>query len=330
MVEITVDPTIFEAFPRWSGWVPAGYWVSWLGVLTPISYAIFKKFPASVHERRLEESTYPECDSEILDHVVLLEAVLDSSERFVMVDLGAGWGRWLANGAYAAKQKGLSYYLVGVEAEPQHFQWMGEHLDGNGIEPAKRQLAQAAVSSKTGDCWFYVGRSGRWYGQSAVPDSNVVYTGPRPIPPGTEIPHNQEVIRRVRALDLAEVLRGVPEVDFLTLDIQGAELEVLAAQAKLLHQRVKHVDIATHSHEVEEGLRKFFRRMGWTPRYDVPLKAERVVRLGRDEVREVQFKDGVQVWLNPRFPHKWQAPARLWTGWLPWLVGLGRRRSASA
>jgi hypothetical protein len=38
------------------------------------------------------------------------------------------------------------------------------------------------------------------------------------------------------------------------------------------------------------------------PRYDLTLNEKARVRFGA-ETTEVQFGDGVQVWLNPRFAH---------------------------
>ena len=47
---------------------------------------------------------------------------------------GAGWGRWLSAGAFASEQTGREYRLVGVEAEPQHFEWMERHFRDNNLK----------------------------------------------------------------------------------------------------------------------------------------------------------------------------------------------------
>ena len=48
----------------------------------------------------------------------MLEAVAEARGTFVMMELGAGYGRWLARAAAAVEQIAeLSYKLIGVEAE---------------------------------------------------------------------------------------------------------------------------------------------------------------------------------------------------------------------
>ena len=54
-----------------------------------------------------------------------------------MVELGAGWGRWLVDAWSVLKQIGKTdkgLLLVGVEAEPTHFEWMKQHFADNGLD----------------------------------------------------------------------------------------------------------------------------------------------------------------------------------------------------
>ncbi len=64
-----------------------------------------------------------------------------------MVDLGAGFGRWLVKGATAVRQchGDLPIRLIGVEAEPTHFEWLKQHFNDNGLDPAQHELIEAAV-----------------------------------------------------------------------------------------------------------------------------------------------------------------------------------------
>ena len=300
MDEVVVDLTVFEAFPRWSGRVPAGYWASWLGVLTPVYVRNFNN-PGNVNEERFESPGYPRCDAAVFDHLALAEAVLNADEEFIAIDLGAGWGRWLANAAYAARATGRSYRLVGVEAEPMHFAWMVQHLQEAGIPSDRCRLIEAAVSNTSGECWFYVGKPGSWYGQSVVPDGQLASTSDSPFPLGVEISHNRETIRRIRKVSFEDVLGELQRVDYLQLDVQGAELDVLSANPRLLDERIKHINIGTHSQDVEAGLRAIFERLGWVSQYDIPLKSRLLLRTKNGEAREAQFGDGVQIWHNPRF-----------------------------
>jgi hypothetical protein len=60
----------------------------------------------------------------------VFDALLEARKTFTMVELGAGWGRWLVSAACAARvqQLHLELRLVGVEAQPEHFRWMRKHL----------------------------------------------------------------------------------------------------------------------------------------------------------------------------------------------------------
>ena len=67
----------------------------------------------------------------------MLESVLEADDGFTMVELGAGWGRWLVDAWSVLKQIGKTdkrLLLVGVEAEPTHFEWMKQHFADNGLD----------------------------------------------------------------------------------------------------------------------------------------------------------------------------------------------------
>ena len=50
-----------------------------------------------------------------------------------MIELGAGWGKWIVSGAVAARRCGIDSLVIGVEAEPEHYKWMREHLVDNDV-----------------------------------------------------------------------------------------------------------------------------------------------------------------------------------------------------
>jgi FkbM family methyltransferase len=299
--EIRIDKQVFESFPRWSGYVPPGYWANWLGVLTSANvWAFSKEVLALFAKGRHEVPRYPLKEESILDWVPLLQAVLEAGDTFVMAALGAGWGRWLSAGAFAAKKLGRNYHLIGVEAEPEHFRWLQLHFQENHLDPAHCLLLNAAASAHSGDCWFYVGKPACWYGQCIVPDSTLNGI-PNHAAIGDESDHNGEKIRRVQSVTIDDVLRGQRRVDYLHMDIQGAEYDFLSANPELLGATVKMVNIGTHSPEIEVQCRTLFEELGWRNRYDVPLNSKLPVYFGDEFVADVQFGDGVQVWINPRF-----------------------------
>jgi hypothetical protein len=107
-------------------------------------------------------------------------------------------------------------------------------------------------------------------------------------------------LRRTRGVTIDEILSLLSPLDYLHMDIQGAELDVLSYRPDYLDRWVRLVNIGTHSIEIEAGLRKLFRELEWDCLYDVQLGSKHPVRMGDEVTPEVEFGDGIQVWRNPR------------------------------
>lgn len=224
------------------------------------------------------QSKWPPVCEEYFEWIDLLEAVCQANQTFTMIELGAGYGRWLVNAAAALRQRGHhDFRLIGVEAEPTHFQWMKLHFAENGLDPNQHWLIEAAIATHQKGAWFSVGRPDGWYGQSVVSSPKVC--------PATQ---------RVKTVTLDSILARCDQVDLLDLDIQGLEYDVLAAARKKLHRKVKRVHIGTHNQRVEDGLRKLFSDLGWIKLADFSSSSTVETFYGR-----VSFQDGVQSWLNP-------------------------------
>jgi FkbM family methyltransferase len=286
-----ISTAVLDKFRPWCGIVPSGYFAYFLGNLTRADYWAFPKNIRARYDReRFEVFSRPTFDDNVFDWLVLFEAVVDAKGSFTMAALGAGWGRWLVAGAFAAKQLGdLPCRLIGVEAEPTHFKWMQQHFSDNGIDPADHELIEAAAAGRSGHAWFYFGKPDSWYGQSLIDERAFTEA-----PTGNETEYNGEKARLVRTIDLAELLENYHRIDYLHMDIQGAELDVLSSAPDILNRKVKRVLIGTHSNAVEEGLRRLFLELGWRAQYDFPLNAQL-----RIKNTEVTLGDGVQVWINP-------------------------------
>ena len=68
------------------------------------------------------EPDLPRFDEEYFEWVDVLESVLLTTERFTMIELGAGWGRWLARGAAAAERRSVPFLLVGPRRSRRTFE----------------------------------------------------------------------------------------------------------------------------------------------------------------------------------------------------------------
>jgi FkbM family methyltransferase len=221
--------------------------------------------------------------SEVDEWATLAAAIEDAAERFTMIELGAGFGRWTVYAAAALRKlrPHVRYRLVAVEAEPTHFAWLRQHTRDYGLRRWSRRgtcrLIHAAVSGREGEEDFYVGDPGAWYGQALV----------RPENAGADAE-----VGRVRTIRLSHLLRRLGSVDLVDLDIQGAELEVLA-EARSELSRVRRIHVETHTEAIDQALPELF--SDWTLVAAQPLGARAETPFGPADYSG----GGFQVWLNP-------------------------------
>jgi FkbM family methyltransferase len=221
----------------------------------------------------------PSPDPEIFEWIDVLEAVTSARGRFTMLELGAGYGRWIVNAAAALRAySGLGHALTAVEAEPTHFRWLELHCADNDVDAT---LIQAAVTSTGGTVEFGVGRPASWYGQ-AIAD-------------GTWSP---ERVETVAAVTLSELLAPLESVDLIHCDIQSAEADVFEEAAEAVDAKVKRVHIGTHDADGERRLREVFSSLHWEWLNDYACGASAETPFG-----PMNFQDGVQTWLNVRLAH---------------------------
>lgn len=307
MPESAVPPAhhhhIFDNYEPWSGHVDAGWEVNFLGVRTKRMF-VTDETPGEGGE---VVASYPVVNEEYFEWIDLLESIEAATRTFGMIELGAGYGRWLANGGVAARARGLEdLHLVGVEAEPTHFRWMREHCDANNLEGAYVRLIQAAAAHDDGWVRFHVGDPVNWYGQAIDPNRPDFLPAGRVRDALAVWKRNRgkrlRSVERVRAVSLVTLLRDLDHVDLIDADIQGSEADVFEAAAETLTAKVARVHIGTHSRENEARLRGLFAGLGWECVNDFGSLSEADTEWGH-----VHFQDGVQSWVNralsvPRSP----------------------------
>ncbi|MBV9848815.1 MAG: FkbM family methyltransferase [Armatimonadetes bacterium] len=305
---------VFECFPAYRPFEAGGWRVNFLGVRQRAYYdngylpnwpgavalrddqpfdpaADLKLSPVSA-ERRSE--VLPALNEEYFEWVDVLEAVADAKTGFTMIELGAGYGRWLVNAAVALRQiKAIPCYLVAVEAEPTHFRWIKTHFKDNGLDPKKHRLVKAAVTNKEGSSWFCLGKPNEWYGQYITEEPRWIDRAKVYINKHLRRRDIPQTINKVKAITLSRLLTSLDRVDLVDIDIQGAELDVVRSSVDLLTSKVRRIHIGTHNHEVEAGLKDIFTSRHWVNINDFPCFQPSETRYG-----VVEFGDGVQTWIN--------------------------------
>lgn len=277
---------IFDRFQPFEGYADPGFERSHYGV--NVRDWLFAGESKGYNERRAASVGHPPVNSEYFEWIALLTAVGEAVGRFRMAEIGAGWGRWSVSGAALCRQRDIPYELIAAEAEPSHFEWLQLVFRDNEVDPAAHRLVQAAVSAADGPVYL------------AGPDKPKTVYGCRVVP-GRErsdwerLP--EYLCRPVEAISLQALVGDLLPIDLIDLDIQGTELEVIAAAIDVLDAGVKMMCVGTHSPEIERDLRDFLRSRLWRAAFDFAGGGLRETRFG-----PVEFEDGVQVWVNPHWP----------------------------
>lgn len=289
---------IFDMFPPRKGWVDPGWAVDFLGVKTRVAFFSLYEQLADFSQRREELPGHPVPNEDYFEWITLLEAVVEAQNSFTMVELGAGWGKWIVSGIAALRAySGLPYHVVGVESEPTHFKWMKQHLKDNDVRSRRATLVNAAVARDDGHVWFHVGAPADWYGQAITSKTEETKSTLRDrlARPMRRRLHSapDRGVERVRAVSLRRLLGPLDRVDLIDADIQGAEADAIEPAADLLDAKVKLVYVATHTDDNEVRVRDVFNTLGWESVWDYPCGVESDTPWGR-----IRFEDGAQVWRN--------------------------------
>lgn len=219
-----------------------------------------------------------------------LQSVFEAHERgrtrFVVAELGAGWGPWLVTAAAAARLVGIARVeLAGVEADEQHFEFLLQHLRDNGIEPEDHFLFKGAIGVADGTAYFpVIADSTLDWGAAAHFGSATQAQDYR----GVEMQH-----KAVPCLGLGTLLERYDRVDLLHCDIQDSETDVIPAAAEVMTERLRRLVIGTHSRRAEAAIIDSLAPRGWS------LDLETPCRFAVHDRRDMAFQDGVQVWSNP-------------------------------
>jgi hypothetical protein len=116
------EPDVFRRFVAGCRVLP-----NWIGVSTR------REFFAE--DLRFVAVTPPPADPELFEWIDVLEAVTRANASFTMLELGAGYGRWVVNAASALRlYSGLPHHLIAVEAELTHFRWLELHCRDNEVD----------------------------------------------------------------------------------------------------------------------------------------------------------------------------------------------------
>jgi FkbM family methyltransferase len=269
----------------WSGEVPQGYIVDFLGILRDGSF-LWK--PTNSLDAHHESTTLPTVGSHgeaWFEIASWLMSAHEAQGQYVAVSLGAAFGHQLV-GAWKALQaiNPLPSRLVAVEPVPQHCEWLRRHMATNGINPADHWIIQAALGHDNEPVLFPVGAAGtglnnsqstnlaesrracatlvRDLGQSEQVVENILMYNSTGIVRDLGFGCAGE-LKLISAVTLRDVLSPLDRVDLLEVDIQQSEINVIPPYMDLVTRKVRRVHIGTHGRAAHALMQSLFARAGW-------------------------------------------------------------------
>ena len=210
---------------------------------------------------------------------------------FTAVELGAGWGPWTSMMALCAERAGFkTIHLAAFEADRARFEVMQQHLALNGIDGKRFRLATFCAAAWWRDETLY------WPRDAGVQDAGLaVSSGERPT---HDYRGKAFEFDEIPALSIATALADYPPIDFLHIDIQGSEWELISHTIDYLSAHVRTMFVGTHSRKIEGDLIDLLRTRGWL------LLRERPCRFYSTEPTATlvgqTYHDGGQFWRNER------------------------------
>jgi FkbM family methyltransferase len=293
------DLALFGHFPPVRSEPQPGFILDFLGVRTRVSHMkAFEALDGSVFGTPVPVDDW--FHAETIEYVGLLKSVMTAKDRYVVLELGAGWGPWLISGGAAARRRGIKdIRLHGIEGDPEHFDSMVTHFRDNGFDPAAHRLDNAAIGVRAGRArWPKVAVPSDDYAMRPVACSG---EGGEPAADAKGPDYRGAIFDEyldVEMLAFDSVLEREPLWDLVHIDVQGTETELCTASIEMLNQRVRWLVIGTHSRKIDGDLIDLFFRHRWF------LENEKPARFNYDPcwptLEVMTVKDGTQVWRNPR------------------------------
>ena len=180
--------------------------------------------------------------------------------------------------------------MIGAEASAERYALMCRHLEQNGL-----------TSSSGGTIKTFHGAIWTHDGEVQFPDSDVEDMGPAVTSQGSKTDYRGHRVTTVSTpcVRLSTLCEGAGLIDFLHIDVQGSELDLLHNDAEWLGHNVRAMMVATHSRVIEGGIMDLLGEEGWV------LKREKPCRFQLDEEPRSSWEgltqaDGAQHWINPR------------------------------
>lgn len=173
-------------------------------------------------------------------------------EGMVVVDIGSNIGYYLT---LAASRVGRSGKVVGIEPAPRNVQLLRRNIELNGLTNVS--VVEGAAADRDGDGVLYVSNLSNWHSTLA----------------SSQAQRGEVSVKMFKIDTLVESL-GLPRVDLIRMDIEGAEIEAVPGMLRTLQTWWPKLVIELHPPLVgAEPIRKLqdaLAGLGYVPQHIVP------------------------------------------------------------
>lgn len=274
--------------------------VDWLGIRTDAALHAWLPMPAT-GGKSIPSLPVPDdqVHAETIEYVGLLvgleRALRSGNKTFTVMELGASYAPWATAAGVLAERTGFfkAINLVAVEASKSSVPKILEHAARNGLlenDGVKIQAIHGAIFTNDENVFFpKVNVAGDNGAQIQVAPGAQDYRG-------LKLEYDT-----VKGFRLATLCAGYDRIDFLHMDVQGAEAELLNNESFLstLNARVATFFLATQSRLIEGIALQKLSGLGWVLVRERPTMYCQNNRT--NDINGWTLRDGGQLWLNRKF-----------------------------
>lgn len=277
---------------------PKGVIVDWLGIRTYRKYHAWLGSP----DQGCVISGLPVPDdsvhAEAIEYTALLIALeragAKSKNQFRVLELGASYAPWATGSGVLALRRGFeNIHCIAVEASSGAIGKISEHAELNGLMGKNNvnfEILHAAV---------YVNEELLYFPKTDTSQDN----GAQVVEKQSEIDYRGVSVEyeSVQGVTLNKLTERFSRVDFLHMDLQGAEQKLLQDKSFMncLNQKVATLFLATQSRLIEGIALEALSHLGWKLFRERPTTYRQ--NTNTKDVNGWTLRDGAQIWLNPRF-----------------------------
>ena len=284
------DVKIFSLFDTSAVKPSPGFLTEWIGSRVRLS-SLWRNAASKNADRVVQPLPVPSgLYASAVEWIGTLKAVLSAQGSFSVMELGAGYGPWLAASSAAARARGIAdVHVCGVEADPGRYQLLELNMADNNL--VNSVLYCGAVGVEAG--WA------KWPRLAEPKESS----GARPYRETHAEDRRYFEDRQdtdfvdVEIVALPKLLYARPVWDLVHIDIQGTEVELCQGCINDLTSRARYLVVGTHARWLDGDLMRLFFDAGWVLEHEVPSK----MREGPHVSMNYRVSaDGTQVWRNPK------------------------------